>query len=62
MKDINPSAISVIYEIHLTVRNLEFSIGFYNEILGLELACKYQQRSVAFFLVLQTSSSMLRSW
>ena len=62
MKDINPSAISVIYETHLTVRNLEFSMGFYHEILSLELACKYQKRSEAFFLVRQTSGGMLRRW
>ena len=41
--------ISGIFETHLTVRNLDRSIAFYRDTLGLTLARHYAERNVAFF-------------
>lgn len=41
--------ISGIFETHLTVRNLDRSIAFYHDMLGLTLARHYAERNVAFF-------------
>ncbi|MEK9643081.1 MAG: VOC family protein [Paracoccaceae bacterium] len=39
--------ISGIFETHLTVRNLDRSIAFYRDTLGLTLARHYAERNVA---------------
>lgn len=51
-----------LYETHLTVSNLERSIDFYRDILGLELAHRIPERNVAFFWVGGRETSMLGLW
>ncbi len=41
--------ITGLFETHLQVRNLERSMEFYGEVLGLELGMKEQARRVAFY-------------
>jgi lactoylglutathione lyase len=54
--------ISGIFETHLTVRNLDRSIHFYRDRLGLTLARKYAERNVAFFWAGQKADGMLGLW
>lgn len=51
-----------IYETHLTVANLERSIAFYRDVLGLELAQTFPQRRIAFFWVDDKKTGMLGLW
>lgn len=51
-----------LYETHLFVENLERSIEFYSEILGLKL-CRYgEERRTAFFWIGKDKQSMLGLW
>jgi catechol 2,3-dioxygenase-like lactoylglutathione lyase family enzyme len=54
--------ISGIFETHLTVRNLDRSIAFYRDRLGLTLARHYAERNVAFFWAGQKADGMLGLW
>lgn len=38
-----------LFETHLTVSNLERSINFYQDIVGLQLALEISDRNAAFF-------------
>ena len=51
-----------LYESHLTVSNLDRSIEFYRETVGLELAHTIPDRHVAFFWVGGRERSMLGLW
>ena len=48
-----------LFETHLTVSNLQRSIDFYHNILGLELALQVSQRNAAFFWIGDSRHSML---
>lgn len=54
--------ISGLFEAHLTVANLERSIAFYRDVLGLELAHTLPERHVAFFWVGERGGAMLGLW
>jgi len=54
--------ISGLYESHLTVGDLERSIGFYRDVVGLELAHRVPQRRAAFSWVGGRERSMLGLW
>jgi len=54
--------INGLYETHLTVSNLERSIEFYRDVVGLELAHTIAERNVAFFWVGGRETSMLGLW
>ncbi|MGO4728339.1 MULTISPECIES: VOC family protein [unclassified Inquilinus] len=54
--------IQALYETHLTVSDLERSIAFYRDILGLELAHRVPARHAAFFWVGVRERSMLGLW
>ncbi|KGM31496.1 glyoxalase [Inquilinus limosus MP06] len=54
--------IQSLYETHLTVSDLDRSIAFYRDVLGLELAHRIPQRHVAFFWVGAREHSMLGLW
>ena len=54
--------ISGLYESHLTVSDLERSIAFYRDIVGLELAHRVPARHAAFFWVGGRERSMLGLW
>ena len=54
-----------LFETHLTVSDLQRSIAFYRDILGLQLALEVSQRNAAFFWIVDHSSprrSMLGLW
>jgi lactoylglutathione lyase len=51
-----------LFETHLTVANLDASVRFYGELLGLELAYRLQDRHVAFFWTGRPGCSMLGVW
>lgn len=54
--------ITGLYETHLTVSNLDRSIDFYRDIVGLEFAHRIPSRNVAFFWVGGRDRSMLGLW
>jgi lactoylglutathione lyase len=51
-----------LFETHLTVSNLQRSIDFYHNILGLELALQVSERNAAFFWIGDSRHSMLGLW
>lgn len=51
-----------IYETHLTVRDLEASVTFYRNVLGLVLAHRVPDRGLAFFWVGGRENGMLGLW
>lgn len=55
-------SIQGLYETHLTVTDLERSIDFYRDIVGLELAHTIPERNVAFFWIGSRETSMLGLW
>lgn len=54
--------IQSLYEAHLTVRDLDRSIAFYRDVLGLPLAHVLPARNVAFFWVPEPDTAMLGLW
>ncbi len=55
-------AIEGLYETHLTVSNLDRSIEFYRDVVGLELAHRIPERNVAFLWIGGRETSMLGLW
>jgi len=51
-----------LFEAHLTVSDLDRSIGFYRDVLGLPLAHRIPERQVAFFWVPTPEKAMLGLW
>jgi len=51
-----------LFETHLTVSDLQRSIDFYRNVVGLELAFKESERNVAFFWIGGSGRSMLGLW
>jgi lactoylglutathione lyase len=51
-----------LFEAHLTVSNLERSMRFYGETLGLKLARLFPERTVAFYWLGGPGESMLGLW
>ena len=51
-----------LFEAHLTVSDLDRSIAFYRDVLGLPLAHRIPQRSVAFMWVPTSQRGMLGLW
>ena len=51
-----------LFETHLTVSNLQRSIDFYRDKLGLQLALKVSDRNAAFFWIGDSRRSMLGLW
>lgn len=51
-----------VYETHLPVRDLQVSIAFYRDVLGLELAGEFPARKIAFFWVGDKRTGMLGLW
>jgi catechol 2,3-dioxygenase-like lactoylglutathione lyase family enzyme len=58
----DPVRIDGLYEAHLTVADLDRSIAFYRDVVGLELAHRIAQRHVAFFWIGGRDRSMLGLW
>jgi len=55
-------SIQGLFETHLTVRNLDTSVAFYRDVVGLELACLVAERRVAFFWIGGRGQAMLGLW
>jgi lactoylglutathione lyase len=51
-----------LYEAHLTVSDLDRSIGFYRDVMGLTLAHRIPERHVAFFWLGAPGQQMLGLW
>jgi lactoylglutathione lyase len=51
-----------LFETHLDVHDLERSIDFYRQVVGLELAFRLPERHVAFFWIGGRGRSMLGLW
>jgi lactoylglutathione lyase len=51
-----------LFEAHLTVRDLDRSIAFYRDVLGLPLAQRIPSRNVAFMWVPSSERGMLGLW
>jgi catechol 2,3-dioxygenase-like lactoylglutathione lyase family enzyme len=51
-----------LWETHLTVADLDRSIGFYRDVIGLTLAHTIPERHVAFFWIGQPRQAMLGLW
>lgn len=51
-----------LFETHLTVKDLQRSMSFFGEALGLELAQVFPERRVAFYWIGRRGDSMLGLW
>ncbi len=51
-----------LFEAHLTVSDLDRSVAFYRDVLGLPLAHRIDARQVAFFWVPSSDKAMLGLW
>lgn len=51
-----------VYETHLPVRDLQASVAFYRDVIGLELAGEFPARKIAFFWVGDKRTGMLGLW
>lgn len=56
------TAITGVYETHLTVADLPRAVAFYRDTLGLELAHQVPSRGIAFFWVGGRDQGMLGLW
>lgn len=56
------TAVARLFEAHLTVANLDASIAFYRDRLGLELAYVTPGRQAAFFWIGSRGNTMLGLW
>ncbi|MGD9647828.1 MAG: VOC family protein [Pirellulales bacterium] len=54
--------VSGLFETHINVRSLDASIAFYRDTVGLELACRLDERRVAFFWIGGRGQAMLGLW
>jgi lactoylglutathione lyase len=54
--------VSGLFETHLTVSDLQRSIVFYRDVIGLELGIEVPERNCAFFWVGGSKHSMLGLW
>ena len=59
---IDPIPVRRLFETHLTVSDLQRSIGFYRDVVGLKLAFEASERNVAFLWVGDSGRSMLGLW
>ena len=57
-----PISVLGLFETHLTVSNLQRSIRFYQDIVGLQLALEVSDRNASFFWIGESKSSMLGLW
>ena len=57
-----PVAVNGLFETHLTVRDLDRSIGFYRDLVGLQLGFHERDRGAAFFWIGAPGQSMLGLW
>jgi lactoylglutathione lyase len=58
----DPIPVRHLFETHLTVSDLQRSIGFYRDVVGLKLAFEASERNVAFLWIGESGRSMLGLW
>jgi lactoylglutathione lyase len=58
----DPIPVRRLFETHLTASDLQRSIGFYRNVVGLELAFEASERNFAFFWIGEPGQSMLGLW
>jgi lactoylglutathione lyase len=57
-----PIAVAGLFETHLTVSNLDRSIAFYRDVVGLPLALEIPERGAAFHWIGPPGEAMLGLW
>jgi lactoylglutathione lyase len=57
-----PARVRGLFETHLTVSDLERSVSFYRDVVGLGLALELSERNAAFFWIGDPGRSMLGLW
>jgi lactoylglutathione lyase len=57
-----PVPIQGLFETHLTVSNLNRSVSFYRDVVGLTLALELPERGAAFFWTGEPGEAMLGLW
>jgi lactoylglutathione lyase len=57
-----PVKVHGLFETHLTVSDLQKSLVFYRDVIGLELGLKVPARNCAFFWIGDAKESMLGLW
>src|SRR5919205_3882213 len=57
-----PIPIRRLFESHLTVSDLQRSVSFYRDLVGLPLALELPERDAAFFWVGEAGDSLLGVW
>ncbi len=57
-----PIPIRRLFESHLTVSDLQRSVSFYRDLVGLPLALEVPERNAAFFWVGEAGDSLLGLW
>ena len=57
-----PVPVHGLFEAHLTVGDLDRSIGFYRDVVGLPLAHEVPERGAAFFWIGEPGQAMLGLW
>src|SRR5919112_6622838 len=57
-----PIPIRRLFESHLTVSDLQRSVSFYRDLVGLPLALELPERDAAFFWVGEAGESLLGLW
>jgi lactoylglutathione lyase len=58
----DPTPVRRLFETHLTVSDLEGSVRFYREVVGLSVAFEVPERGAAFFWIGGTGHTMLGLW
>jgi lactoylglutathione lyase len=58
----DPIPVRRLFETHLTVSDLEASVGFYRDVVGLSVAFEVPERGAAFFWIGETGHTMLGLW
>jgi lactoylglutathione lyase len=59
---VDPTPVRALFETHLTVRDVEQSVAFYRDVVGLPLALDLPERNAAFMWVGGPGRSMLGLW
>lgn len=57
-----PVAIGGLFETHLSVSDLDRSVAFYRDVVGLQLALEMPERGAAFFWIAAPGEAMLGLW
>jgi lactoylglutathione lyase len=57
-----PVAVNGLFETHLTVRDLDRSVAFYRDVVGLQLALREPELGAAFFWIGAAGQAMLGLW